>query len=76
MPWHCLCDRGWQNPMPVMININPHPGYALLRAVSAVIAFLALISVATGLAGNATVLAWAIAVIASSTFAASFYLKP
>lgn len=62
--------------MPVMINMNPNPSYPQLRAASVVIALLAMLSVATGLAGNATVLAWAVAVIAITTFAASFYLKP
>ena len=62
--------------MFLMINTNPNPGYPQLRVVSVAIATLAMITVATGAAGNATVLACAVTAIALATFVASFYLKP
>ncbi|TDU66567.1 hypothetical protein EI77_03662 [Prosthecobacter fusiformis] len=73
--WHPLCDKKAHNPGSVMINTNPNSGYSQLRVASVAIALVALFAAVSGSAGSATVLTWAVAAIALTTFAASFYLK-
>ena len=58
-----------------MTTLEPQPRYPLLRSVALAIAVLALLTAVTGIVTSLTVLAWAVAVIALVTFAASFYLK-
>jgi hypothetical protein len=59
-----------------MIHIDPKPGYSQLRVASIAVGVMAVLTAASGAAGNATVLAWVVAAIATMTFVATFYLKP
>lgn len=61
--------------LPAMIHINPHTRYFQLRLVSAAFALVAMLAAMSGVAGSATVLVWAVALISLTVFGASFYLK-
>lgn len=53
----------------------PPPRYALLRAAALSIASMAMGLAVTGVVARATVLAWAVAVMALITFGATYHLK-
>lgn len=58
-----------------MTGTNPTSRYPLLRVISFAVAALAVAFALTGLVAQITVLAWAVALMAVITFAATYYLK-
>ena len=57
-----------------MTTSDPNPRYPFLRIFTLAVAALALTAAMTGIAASGSVLAWAVAAIALTTFGASFYL--
>ncbi|MGV3661931.1 MAG: hypothetical protein ACO1TE_17215 [Prosthecobacter sp.] len=58
-----------------MTGTNPSSHYTLLRVICFAVAVLALVMAVTGVVSRASVLAWAVAAMAVTTFGATYCLK-
>jgi len=58
-----------------MTGSNPSPNLSLVRVLSLTLAMLALLVALTGVVAQASVIAWAVAIMALIIFEATYHLK-
>ncbi len=58
-----------------MTGSNPSPNISLVRVLSLTLATLALLVALTGVAAHASIIAWAVAIMALIIFEATYHLK-